>query len=272
MKSFLRWSATLGLAGGVLLGTLLSSAQRVLALTDEQVAERLRPVPVFTLTDDRGAPLVASPPQGEQGPSVARVFISQQDAQAFLNTLRQANPQAAQGVAVRLVSLAEVFQLAQTSQAQQIPLRFGFVPQQQQVQTAQTILQQSGQPQQEFNGVPLFVAQSDAQNGGYLTIQQGDQQVIPMYFVREELQAMLDRLRQQQPDLAAQMSVHVINLEGLIQTLKSTDDPNLPQIVIVPSRETLEYIRTNAPQEQQPAQGQPRPQAAPSTPARPATP
>jgi Tic22-like family len=246
------------------LGTLLTGAQQVLALTEQQVMDRLRPVPVFTITDDRGAPLVASPPEGEEGEAVAGVFISEQDAQNFLTTLRQNNPQVAEGVQVVPVSLAEVYQLAQTTQSEQSSLRFSFVPMDQQVQVAVTLLQESGQTEQRFNGVPIFLARSTAENGGYLTIQQGEQQVIPMFFVRDELQAMLDRLKEQQPDLASQMSIQVINLEGLIQTLKDSDNAELSQIMLVPPRETIEFIRANTPAQGQP--GQPPQQRTPATP------
>jgi hypothetical protein len=267
MKSAIKWGATLSLISGVLIGTLLGNTQRVLALTDEQVTARLRPVPVFTITDQRGAPLVSAPPQGQQGAPVAGVFISQQDAQNFLNNLRQTNPQVAQGVQVVPVSLAEVYNLARQSESQPEPLKFAFVPMQQQVQSALTLLQQEGQNIQQFDGVPLFIARATSQEGGYLTIQQGDQQVIPMFFKREELQTMLDRLQQEQPTLAAQMNIQVVNLESLIQTLQSSDNQELTQILLVPPSESIEYVRSL-----QPAQGQqPSPSGTPATPA-PATP
>jgi hypothetical protein len=276
MKSAIKWGATLSLIGGVLMGTLLVNTQYVLALTDEQVTARLRPVPVFTITDQQGAPLVSAPPQGQQGPPVAGVFISQQDAQTFLNNLRQTNPQVAQGVQVVPVSLAEVYNLARQSESQPEPLKFAFVPMQQQVQSALALLQQEGQSVEQFNGVPLFIARATSQEGGYLTIQQGDQQVIPMFFKREELQAMLDRLQREQPTLAAQMNIQVVNLENLIQTLQSSDNQELTQILLVPPSESIEYVRSLQPaQGQQPASsGTPAPATpAPATPApAPATP
>jgi nickel transport protein len=259
MKPFLRWSAALSLMGSVMLAGWQAGTQQAFALTDEQVMERLRPVPVFTITDDRGAPLVSAPGQG-QGSSVAGVFISQQDALNFLNTLRQNNPQVAQNVRVVPVSLAEVYELARSSESQNSNLSFSFVPMEQQVQTARTLLQQSGENPEQFSGTPLFVARSTAENGGYLSLQQGDEQVMPMFFKREELQAMLDRLQQQQPDLVNQMTIEVVSLEGVIQTLQENNDPELTQILLVPPRETIDYIRSlQSPQGQQ----QPGRQAAP---------
>lgn len=258
MKSFVRWSATLSLVGGVLVSSLLGGGARSLALTNEQVAERLRPVPVFTLTDAEGSPLVATQ-QGQENVPVAGVFISQQDAQAFLSNLRQNNPDVGQDVQVTPVSLAEVYQLAIADNADE--LEFAFIPMRQEVQTAVEVLRQSGEDVQEFEGVPLFIARSGGQENGYLTIQQGNQQVIPIFFKRDDLQTMLEQVRQRQPDLVTSVSIQVVNLEGLINTLQTSENQELNRILLVPPRESIEFIQS-LPRE--PQQGQP--QTRPATP------
>lgn len=268
MKSLVRLSATLGLVGSTLIGSLLIGGMQALALPEQQVIEKLGPVPVFTIADSEGAPLVAAPRQegGDSNTSVAGVFISRQDAQNFLNNLRTENPELANNVQVVPVSLAEVYQLAQTSRSQENRLEFAFVPVEQQVRSALSLLQQSGQNAEEFEGVPIFIARAGT-DGGYLTIQQGEQQVIPLFFSREELQTMLDRFRQQQPSAAANTNIQVVNLEGVIETLRTSNNQQLNQIVLVPPRESVEFIRSL-----QPAQGQ-RPAAQPNaTQNRPATP
>ncbi|MBD1851481.1 Tic22 family protein [Leptolyngbya sp. FACHB-711] len=262
MKSVIRWSATLSLVSSVLIGSFWAGTARVLALTAEQVMERLRPVPVFTLANEQGAPLVASPTEGENRGPVAGVFINRQDAERFLNDLKTRNPQVAQGVRVVPVSLADIYQIAETERSGQTPqdqqLRFAFIPAQQQVDAAMTILREGGQTVNEFEGVPIFVAQSSGQNRGYLTIQQGNQQVIPMFFDRAELQAVLTRLQQSQPELANGMQVQVVNLEGLIQTLQASENEELNQILLVPPRDSVEFVRSLQPQGGQGQQGQQR--------------
>jgi hypothetical protein len=47
-------------------------------------------------------------------------------------------------------------------------LNFAFIPVQQQVQSAQALMGQSGQQAQQFQGTPLFVAKG-GQDQGYLT-------------------------------------------------------------------------------------------------------
>lgn len=271
MKSLIRWSAALSLAGSIVLGSLLANSTRVLALTEEQVTERLRTVPVFTLANSEGAPLVATPTEGENQAPVAGVFISRVDAEKFLSDLKQRDPQAATDIQVVPVSLAEIYTMAQRGRDQENRLTFAFIPEEQQVQQAQTILQQSGQEAQNFEGVPLFLART-GEEGSYLTIKQGDREVIPMFFTRDELQRMLDRLKEVEPDLASSVNVQVVNLEGLIQTLQTSDNQDLNQILLVPPQASLEFVRSlqQSPQGQQnqaqPSQGQPQNQAQPAQP------
>jgi nickel transport protein len=259
MKSLVRWSATVGLVGSVLAGTVLTGAMRVLALPQDQILQKLRTIPVFTIANSQGAPLVASPPQGQKGQPVAGVFINQKDAQAFLESLKTNKPDLAKGVSVVPISLAEVYQLEVANKNKPDGLGFTFVPNKQQVDSAVAILKQSGQQVQQFNGTPIFVARGGKEKG-YLTIQQNNQSVIPMFFKKEDLQMLLDKFKQQQPNLASTVEIQVLNLEGLIQVLQEKNDPQLNQIVLVPSQESIDYVRSLSPQQQ----GGGKPVAAPA--------
>lgn len=278
MKSFIRWSATFGLVSSVLIGSFWAGTARALALTAEQVMARLRPVPVFTLANEQGTPLVGTPTEGENRNPIATVFINRQDAETFLNNLKTRDPQAAEGFRVTLVSLADVYEAAETERTGSTPqdqqLRFAFIPARQQVDAALTVLRESGQTVNEFRGVPIFVAQSGTgDDRGYLMIQNGEQQVIPMFFDKTELQAMLDRVQQSQPDLARTITVQVVDLVGLIQTLQASDNQVLNQILLVPPRDSVEYVRSLQPQGGQPAQpGQAAPAQQPQQPGQPAQP
>lgn len=256
MKSLVRWSTTAALVGGTLMGTLMGGLQ-ALALTPEQIAQKLRPIPVFTIANNQGAPLVAQPPNGQKGNPVAGVFISQKDANAFLENLKQRNPALAKDVRVVPVSLAEVYQLNQGSQGKPDKLDFAYVPAKQQVDSAMAILKQSGQQVKQFNGTPLFVARA-GKDKGFLTLQEGNQSVIPMFFNKEDLQPLVDRFKQQQPSLAATVDIQVFPLEGVMEALKKEKDPQLDKIVLIPPRETLEFVRSQQPQQRQPQQPQQR--------------
>jgi nickel transport protein len=260
MKSLVRWSAALGLVGTTLLGSFATENLKALALPEAQVMEKLTPVPVFTVTDPQGAPLVASVP-GEQNKaqSVAGVFISRKDAQAFVDRLKKDKPDLAQNVQVVPVSLAQIYKLKQENQNKPDGLNFAFIPAQQQVQAAQTLMGQSGQQQQQFQGTPLFVARGGKDNG-YLTVQENGQPIIPFFFDKEQLQGMVERFKQQKPDLASTVRVEAVSLEGVLYTLQTSNNKELDNIVIVPSQEALSFLRSlpaaggqpqNAPQGQQ---------------------
>jgi len=268
MKSLVRWSATLGLVGSTLLGSFCTENLQALALTQEQVLQKLQSVPVFTVTDPQGSPLVASVPNGQnqnQTTAVAGVFISQRDAQAFVDRLKKEKPEVGRTVQVVPVSLAEVYKLDQENRNKPNGLDFAFIPVEQQVQSARAIVGQSGQQAQQFQGTPLFVARG-GQEQGYLTIQENGKQVIPFFFDKEQLQGMIDRFKQQQPNLASTVKMQVVPLEGVIQTLQSSNDDKLNNIVLVPSQESIQFLRSLPP-----ASGQGTPQQRPQ-PATPQTP
>lgn len=270
MKLMNRWGTTLAIAGSTIIGSSLIGIMQVLALPQEQIEKKLGTVPVFTITDNKGAPLVASIPnrqnQGsaanQQNPmSVAGVFINQRDAQAFVEKLKKENPELAKTVRVVPVSLGEVYKLDQANQNKPNSLDVAYLPSQQQVDAALTLLRQSGKKDaNQFNGTPLFVATAGKEKG-YLTIKQANQQVIPFFFNKEELQGMLDRFKQQQPKLASTVGIQVVNLEGVLQTLKTGNDAQLNQIILVPPKESVEFVRSL-----QPATSN-KPQATPQRPA-----
>ena len=268
MNSLVRWSATLGLVGSTLIGSLCTDNLQALALTPDQVVQKLQSVPVFTVTDAQGSPLVASVPTGQnqnQTAAVAGVFISQRDAQAFVERLKKEKPDLGRTVQVVPVSLAEVYKLDQENRNKPNGLDFAFIPVQQQVQSAQAIVsqtRQSGQQAQQFQGTPLFVARG-GQEQGYLTIQENGKQVIPFFFDKEQLQGMIDRFKQQQPNLASTVKMQVVPLEGVIQTLQSSNDDKLNNIVLVPSQESIQFLRSLPPAPGQGATQQPSPQGTP---------
>ena len=229
---------------------LLASSEagnlKALALSNTQIDEKLRPVPVFTITDAAGTPLIASvPKQGQEqtgNDSVAGIFISQQDAQAFVEQLKTTNPLLAASVRVMPVSLGEIYQISQANKGKPEEVQFAFVPAQLQVQSAKTVLQQTGQQVNEFNGVPLFLARGGPENG-YLTIQRNQQEVIPLFFNKEELQEVVEGFKQQQPNLSATIKIEVVNLESVLEALRTGNDPFLNQLILVPPRESLDFVR-----------------------------
>lgn len=133
MKSLVRLSKTIGLVGGTVLASFFAQSMKVLALPQEQIVQTLQPIPVFTIADEQGAPLVAV---GKDEKKITGVFISQQDAQQFFQQLQQQNPELAQKVKVQPVSLGEVFKLSQANEGKADGLNFAYVPMNDEVEAA----------------------------------------------------------------------------------------------------------------------------------------
>ncbi len=256
MKLLVRWSATLGLMGSVILGPLLPGMNRALALPAQEIMKKLESVLVFTITNAEGTPLIASVTNDEQEASIASFFMSQRDAEQFVQKIQQQNPDLAGNTQVVPVSLAKVYELEQANNSNPERVEFAFIPVQEQVQFAAEELQRDGQEVPEsngmplFNGIPLFYATIGPQQG-YLTIEQDGQQMIPIFFNRQQLESMLNRVRQQQPELAPTIDIKVSNLDKVIEELENNNDPAVTKIVLVPSVETLEYLQSQ-PQPEQP--------------------
>ena len=197
----------------------------------QRTIDVLTPVPVFTITDVGGSPLVATTDNG----SVGGIFISKSDADTFVDQLRVENPDLAASVEVIPISLSEAYENSNSNN-----LQFAFVPESQEVDLATSLLQQKGQDIQQFEGVPLFAAREP--NEGYLTISRNEGQTIPFFFKLEDLQELLDRAQSQQPDLFSSVEIEVVNLEGVINALERDNDTFLDRITFIPSRESLEFV------------------------------
>jgi len=231
-KLLVRWTAGLGIAGSLLLNTGVA-----FALPEEEVLKKLEPVPVFTIADEQGAPLVAS---GDDEAKVAGVFISQEDANKFVEQLKTKNPELAGKVKVVPVSLGEVYKLAETAQTEENALNFAYVPQEEAVTSAKTIGEANQQPYQ--GGVPLFVAKG-GEDKGYLTIEKDSQQVIPFFFDKAQLEQMVAKFKEQKPDVADSVDIEVVPLEGIIETLETSEDKMLEKIVLVPTEESIQFLQ-----------------------------
>ena len=247
MKSLIRWSATLSLLGSTLLGTWSAQMPKVLALPEAEVIELLQGVPVFTITTEDGGPLIAN----LEDQKVTQVFMSQEDANRFLAQLQKNQPGIGSRVKVQPVSLGEIYRFALANNTETESLKFAYIPMQSAVESAKKVLGDNGQQYQ--GGVPLFILRGGPENS-ILTIEQNNQQVIPFFFEKAPIQAIAERMKKDQPDIAATMKIEVVALENIIGLLQTQDDAMLKQIQLVPSQETMKFIQEAI--ESQQSQGQ----------------
>lgn len=249
MKSLLRWGLTLGLVGSTLLGSVVAVDFPVLALTEQQIKEKLDSVPVYLITNDQGLPLSRTIPSqnGQPGASVTGVYMSRQEALAFIKELQNAKNKdpkleaMAKKLQVTAVPLGVIYQQLQQSKNQQNRLLFAFKPVDKEVKGALTLLNASGQKVDQFKSVPVFAVRF-APDKGYVPIQLGgnNQQMIPLFLSKQDALGLLNQVKPKFP----QADIQVIDVDGVIQTLKDKNDSWLNQVVLVPSPESREYIRT----------------------------
>jgi len=267
MKSIFRKGASLAIVGGTFLSSLVVGTLEVLALSQEQILQKLAPVLVFTINNENGQTVIREIRNQQQNSTakVAGIFISQKDAQDFLNKMKTENPQLATNMQVVPRSLADIYQLEEANKNKPESLNFAYVPTKQQVDSALTVLRQSGQNIQEFNGVPLFVL-TGGPNKNYLAAQRGNQQIIPFFFSKEEVQVEAERIKKQQPDLASSLQIEVVPLEGLIEAWKNRKEEWLSKIELIPAKESRDLLRTLLTEMQQNNPNRPAPgnQAAPT--------
>lgn len=234
-KSFVTNIRNGSLVMATILTCWLSQGTKLLALPQAEIVEKLKPIPVFTVADSQGAPLVAT---NEDNVKVAGVFISKQDANNFVNKLKQENPELGKQVQVVPVSLSEIYEISQESAKQKDGVNFAYVPTKAQVDQAKKI------STEYQGGVPLFVARA-GDDQGYLTIKQNEREVIPFFFEQNQVSKLVESFKQAQPDLASKVVIEVVPLEGVLAALQEGNDEMLKKIVFWPSQESLEFLRSN---------------------------
>ncbi|MFE4107656.1 Tic22 family protein [Almyronema epifaneia] len=236
MKSLVQRIATLGLVGGTLLGSLFIGGLRALALTQEQIVDKLSTVPVFIIVDGEGRSLMASASNGGEAVEVPLVFIDGEGAEGFLENAQENNEPFAAEARVASIWLSDLYTQAQAQGGETVD--FAYIPDSEELESAQA---EAGE---EFAGVPLFVARI---NGGYLPVQLGEETLVPMFFAREDLQVLIDQFEQQTNGAEATIEVEVIALEAVLQKMESPDNEELNRLLeavrLFPDSEVVEFIR-----------------------------
>ncbi len=244
-SSLVHWSAVLGLLGSSLLGPSMLRDTPAIALPEGEVVKRLEGVPVFAITNEKGAPILASVPNQKDGSQVATFFVSHQDAQAAVKKIQSSNNQVGKVARVVPVSLRQAYELARDSQKnKQEKVAFQFLPTQQQVNTAVSLLKQKGQEVKQFNGVPLFYATGGSgKDKGLLTVSQNNKQMIPFFFNQQDLKAMLEQLKKQDKKLSA-TQIEVTTLGQVVDSMLKNNDAAVSQVMLVPSKESVDFVQS----------------------------
>ncbi|MEM9218368.1 MAG: Tic22 family protein [Cyanobacteria bacterium P01_F01_bin.150] len=248
MKRWIQWGVTVVLATGSMLGWSLWT-NRVLALTQTEIVQKLQTVPVFILLDNAGrmVPLFFNDVDQGRQPFVG-IFMSYSDAQETLAMLQNESADANQFNAI-LLSLADAYSMILESQDLENAPPFGFIPQQEQLELAAQVLDNEGEDiVLSPLTVPLFYLGSTT-NDSFITISAGesDRESIPLFFDGNEAQVLLDLLNEQanaNAEAAPSIELRVAFLDPLLRDLETNDEDILQLVELEPSLESR-IIRAN---------------------------
>lgn len=81
-----------------------------------------------------------------------------------------------------------------------------------------------------------------APDKGYVPIQMGSakQQIIPLFLSKKDAQGLLGQVKPKFP----KADIQVIDVDGVIKTLKDKNDSWLNQVMLIPSPESRAFLQT----------------------------
>lgn len=255
-KSLVNLAATASVAGAIAVSPIFTLKAE--ALTEAQVLERLGSIPVFTITDDKGSPLLgAMPQQPNAKPDDSQLlffFLGPDEAQQMLAQVQKSNPEVGKKAQIIVRSMNDAYQVIRQNKDKKVV--FQFIPSKSSIDSARTILSSQGIAADKVPNVPVFFAiGGQANNQGLLTMsidQNGKkEQVVPFFLDKSDLQSLLDRASKDQPDVAKSTKIQVASLFQVLDSMVSKDNkpnPEVERFQFVPSRTSFEYILKNSKQ------------------------
>ncbi|NER78051.1 MAG: hypothetical protein F6K42_00420 [Leptolyngbya sp. SIO1D8] len=237
MKGVIRKLTYLSLASvAAMFGSILALPQSALALSEEEILEKLTTVPVFLIVNGEGQSLTASVDDGaDSDVQVPIVFIHSAEAEAFLDQAEEEQSEIAAEAQIAVLPLSEVY--AEASAQLDGVSSLVYIP------SSESVNQASQLVEQDIQGVPLFAA-VDIDNDQYLLTSNNR---LPMFFSFQDLQAQLSTLIQNNPELENSIGVEVVSFEAILSNMDS-EDPDLNRflelIQFVPASQTLQYLQS----------------------------
>jgi len=225
----------------------------VQALTEAQVLQRLNTIPVFTITDDKGVPLLGSSTQASKtkAPQVLLFFLNPDDAKLTLNQIKKSNPTVGNKARIVIRSMNDAYEVIKKNQSKK-EIAFQIVPAKTSIDSARTILTSQGKPTDKLPTVPVFFATGGKEKEqGLLTIEQNGKQLVPFFFEQKDLQAFIDKAKTQQPDVANATKIQVTSIFQVLDSMVTTKDnkpnPDSERFTFVPARNAIKYVVDNQP-------------------------
>lgn len=235
MQRIFRRLVSASITGMAIAGGALMAADPALALSEQEILEKLGSIPVFLIINSEGQSLTASVDGEESSVEVPIVFLNSTEVEGFLDEAKSEGSEIAEGAQIAVLPLDEVYEEA--SSQLESPNSLFYVP------SANSVQQASQIAQQEVQGVPLYAAVDLEQERYLLT---GDN-TLPMFFSLADLQSQVSTLVESNPDIEDSIGVEVTTLETILSNM-AADDPEIDQVLelvqFVPSSQTLQYLQS----------------------------
>ncbi len=245
MKGLIHWGLILSLAGGSFVAPAFLGQMSAIALSEAEILKRMDTIPVFIITDQEGNLLPAfiqDPNDKDKKRQFVSFFLNHKDAQAVVSKIKADNPEVGNKARITTISLGQAYRLKKDNSSKADKVVFSFQPMKQQVDFARSILEQDGQPAEKFNSIPLFFLADSSNKSAPLTIENGKEKFTPFYFNRQDVQGVLEQLKQQKPEVANSMRIQVTSLDNLLNVLLQGNAPDFQFVSLVPSRESLQFV------------------------------
>lgn len=216
-------------------GSALMVSDPALALSEQQILEKLERVPVFLIVNGEGQSLTASVPTEAEEVEVPIVFLNSVEAENFLERAETEGSEIAANAQIAILPLRDVY--AEASTQLDSPNSLVYIPSVNSVQQASQIAEQ------EIQGVPLYAA-VDLERDQYLLT---GENTLPMFFSLSDLQSQVSALVESNPDIQDAIGVEVTTLETILGNM-AADNPDIDQLLelvqFVPSSQTMQYLQT----------------------------
>jgi hypothetical protein len=194
-------------------------------MTPEQIEARLRPIPVFVLTDGSGAPLIANGAFG--------AFTDLREAESFLALMRARKPELAAKVVITPIPLSEIVRLI----GPDAEIQPDFVAAKSEREAAKA-LRGDAEP---VGNAPLFVVRAGT---AYLTVSRGDESLIPVFFTKKQADEVVAEYGKPNGEPAR---VDVTSLDAILSAMLTADDPDVAKLSLVPTDAMLADARRSGP-------------------------
>ncbi|WP_218081170.1 Tic22 family protein [Anthocerotibacter panamensis] len=236
-----------GLAAAALI-TTIAPAQ---ALTEKQISEKLKNIPVFVVINtETREPIVVTLPEKEGKPAIRLVnfFLNPTEAKQFLGRIQEKDKTVGAKTEVRVSSLALAYAAFQ-SQRKEKKVEIVVAPADDEVKQAREILKRAQQDPSKFVGIPLFFpAQKKEGKISPLTLQvPGDKgskrDVTPMYFDYSIIAQQLEQARKKDQSITSAY-VELSTLDQMVELLSKGDESLSQSIELVPAKDALEAAPT----------------------------